>query len=60
LSSLYLSSIVFLPVIGAILIAFIPRLSNGIIKRIAVVFTAIPLIRAIALFLEFDKRGWPG
>jgi NADH-quinone oxidoreductase subunit M len=57
LSSFYLSSIVFLPVIGAILIAFIPRLSNGVIKRIAVVFTAVPLIRAIALFLEFDKSA---
>jgi len=57
LSSLYLSSIVFLPVIGAILIAFIPRLSNGVIKRVAAVFTAVPLIRAIALFLEFDKSA---
>ena len=57
MSSLYLSSIVFLPVIGAILIACIPRLSNGRIKRIAAVFTAVPLIRAIALFLEFDKSA---
>jgi len=57
LDSFYLSSIVFLPVVGAILIAFIPRLSDDLIRRIAAIFTAIPLIRAIALFCNFDKSA---
>jgi len=55
--SFYLSSIIFLPVIGAILIAFIPRLSNDLVRRIAAVFTLIPLIRAVALFINFDKSA---
>ena len=57
MDSFYLSSIVFLPVVGAILIAFIPRLSDDLIRRIAAIFTAIPLIRAIALFCNFDKSA---
>ncbi len=42
---------------GAILIAFIPRLSDDLIRRIAAVFTAVPLIRAVALFCNFDKSA---
>jgi NADH-quinone oxidoreductase subunit M len=45
-----LSLIVFLPVIGAIVIAFIPR-SAKTIKLTAVLFTLIPFILSIALFI---------
>ncbi len=51
----YLSAIIFLPVVGAILVAFIPRLSNGLIKRIAAIFTLVPLVLSIILFLNFDR-----
>jgi NADH-quinone oxidoreductase subunit M len=51
----YLSAIVFLPVIGAILIAFIPGLSKGLIKRLAGIFTLIPFMLAIILFSKFDR-----
>jgi len=51
----YLSAIVFLPVIGAILIAFIPGLSKGLIKRLAGIFTLIPFVLAIILFSKFDR-----
>ena len=57
MDSFNLSSIIFLPVIGAILIAFVPRLSNGWVRRVAIVFTLIPLIRAVALFVNFDKSA---
>jgi NADH-quinone oxidoreductase subunit M len=57
LDSFYLTSIVFLPVVGAILIAFIPRLSNDWVRRIAAVFTLVPLVRAVALFVNFDKSA---
>lgn len=51
----YLSAIVFLPVVGAILIAFIPGLSKGLIKRLAGIFTLIPFVLAIILFSKFDR-----
>ena len=51
----YLTTIIFLPVAGAILIAFIPGLSARLIKRIAVVFTLIPLALSIFLFCQFDR-----
>jgi len=51
----YLSTIVFLPVVGAILIAFIPGLSKGLIKRLAGIFTLIPFVLSIILFSNFDR-----
>jgi NADH-quinone oxidoreductase subunit M len=51
----YLTTIIFLPVVGAILIAFIPGLSNGLIKRIAAIFTLIPFAFSIILFCNFDR-----
>jgi NADH-quinone oxidoreductase subunit M len=53
----YLSTIVFLPVIGAILIAFIPRLSERGIRSIAAVFTIIPLALSIFVFCIFDRSS---
>jgi len=51
----YLTTIVFLPVVGAILIAFIPGLSEGAIRRIAAVFTFVSMALAIFLFCIFDR-----
>lgn len=51
----YLSTIIFLPVAGAILIAFIPGLSARLIKRIAAIFTFVPLALSIFLFCQFDR-----
>ena len=51
-----LSLIVFLPIIGAIIIALIPKSAKSI-KLTAVVFTLIPLALAIALFCLFDRSG---
>ena len=51
----YLSAIVFLPVIGAIIIAIIPGLSDRIIRRIAAVFTFIPMALSIYLFAIFER-----
>jgi len=53
----YLSAIIFLPVAGAILIAFIPGLSARLIKRIAAIFTFVPLALSIFLFCNFDKAA---
>ncbi len=51
----YLSAIIFLPVIGAILIALIPGLSEKLIKRTAAVFTFISLVLAVLIFVLFDR-----
>jgi NADH-quinone oxidoreductase subunit M len=55
LSFPFLSTIVFLPVIGAILIAVIPNLSSSAIKRIAAVFTFAAFVLSLILFFSFDK-----
>jgi NADH-quinone oxidoreductase subunit M len=55
----YLSAIIFLPVIGAILIALIPGLSERTIKRIAAIMTVIPLALTIYLFIIFDRSQVP-
>ncbi len=51
----YLTAIIFLPVAGAILIAFMPGLSGRLIKRLAAIFTFIPLVLSIFLFANFDR-----
>ena len=53
----YLTTIIFLPVAGAILIAFIPGLSARVIKRLAAIFTFFPLALSIFLFFNFDKAA---
>jgi NADH-quinone oxidoreductase subunit M len=51
----YLSTIIFLPVVGAILIAFLPGLSGRAIKWLAAVFTFVSLALSIYVFTIFDR-----
>jgi len=51
----YLTTIIFLPVVGAILIAFLPGLSSRAIKRLAAIFTFVALALSIFVFANFDK-----
>ena len=51
----YLTWIIFLPVAGAILIAFLPGLSSRAIKWLAAVFTFFPLALSIYIFAIFDR-----
>jgi len=53
----YLSWIIFLPAIGAILIAFTPGLSGRVIKWIAAVFTFVSLALSVYLFAIFDRAA---
>jgi NADH-quinone oxidoreductase subunit M len=57
LSFNYLSALVFLPVLGAIIIALVPRLSSRQIKYIAALFTLIPLAISLGLFAAFDRSA---
>jgi NADH-quinone oxidoreductase subunit M len=50
-----LSLIIFLPAVGALLIALIPRLDAGGIKRFAAFFTFLSFALSVALFALFDK-----
>ena len=51
----YLTTIIFLPAAGAILIAFLPGLSSRLIKWLAAVFTFVPLALSVLLFVNFDR-----
>jgi NADH-quinone oxidoreductase subunit M len=54
----YLTTILFLPAVGAIVIALMSRKSDEVLlKRVAAVFTGIPLVMAIALFVAFDRSA---
>jgi NADH-quinone oxidoreductase subunit M len=53
----YLSSIIFLPLAGAVIIALVPGLSSRLIKYIAAAFSLIPLAIAVYLFAAFDRSA---
>jgi len=53
----YLSTIIFLPALGAVLIAFIPGLSGRLIKWLAAIFTLVPLALSVYLFAIFDRAS---
>jgi len=53
----YLTTIIFLPAVGALLIAFLPRLSSRGIRWLAAIFTFIPLVLSIYLFAIFDRSA---
>lgn len=51
----YLSTIVFLPVVGAIIIALISGSRPRLTRWLAAIFSFIPLVLAVVLFCNFDK-----
>jgi NADH-quinone oxidoreductase subunit M len=53
----YLSTIIFLPMLGAAVIAFIPGLSGRVIKWLSALFTFIPLALSCYLFAIFDRAS---
>ena len=53
----YLSTIVFLPVVGAIIIALAGGKNDKAIKWTAAVFTFIPMVLAFVLFGMFDRAS---
>ena len=53
----YLSLIIFLPIAGAILIAFVPDLSKRMVRWIAFVFTSVPLLLSLIMFAGFDRSS---
>jgi len=55
LSFNYLTTILFLPALGAILIAFVLGNRPRLIKWTAAILTFIPLLLSIILFINFDR-----
>ena len=53
----WLSTILFLPLVGAIIVALISKKDDGLIKRVAAIFTGIPFVLAIFLFVAFDRSA---
>ena len=51
----YLTAIVFIPVLGAIIIVLARGISPRAIKRVAAVFTFIPLVLSLVVFANFDR-----
>ncbi len=50
-----LSLMIFVPLIGMIVVLLLPRESEEMIKRVALVFTLVPLIIAVYLFIDYDR-----
>jgi NADH-quinone oxidoreductase subunit M len=55
LDSGHLLAIILLPAAGSLLIAFIPGLSERLIRYIAALFTLVSLIMAVVVFAGFDR-----
>jgi NADH-quinone oxidoreductase subunit M len=53
----YLSFMTFFPLVGAVLIALLPRAKDGLVKNIALVSTLPPLAAAVKIFLSFDRTS---
>ena len=51
----YLTAIIFLPVAGAIVIALLRDTSPNTIRRLAAIFTFIPMVLSIVVFAIFDR-----
>jgi len=56
----YLSTVVFMPLAGAIIIALVPGSHPKLTRYIAAIFTFVPLALAIALFSNFDTSAATG
>jgi NADH-quinone oxidoreductase subunit M len=53
----FLSAIVFLPALGAIVIALLPRPSQTAIKATALLFTLLSFLLSISMFAQFDRSA---
>lgn len=52
-----LTAIVFIPILGAIVVALLPAGRDRLIKGASLVITAIPLILSIVLYAAFDRTN---
>ena len=50
-----LSLMIFVPLLGMVVVLLLPRESEELIKRVTLLFTFIPLILAVYLFITYDR-----
>lgn len=49
-----LSAAVFVPLLGALVVALVPRPRDGVIRAVAVAFGAVPLVLVVVAWARFD------
>ncbi len=54
---MFLSLMIFVPLIGMIVVLLLPRESEELIKRVTLAFTLVPLIIAVYLFIDYDRTS---
>ena len=52
-----LSAIIFIPLIGIIILALIPKNNDRLIKWTALIFSIIPFVLSILLYIHYDPTG---
>ena len=52
-----LSLMIFIPLLGMVAVLLLPRASEELIKRVALLFTLIPLALAVYLFISYDRSN---
>jgi len=52
---MFLTFLTFLPLIGAIILAFIPRIEEGAIKQTALAFAVADFLLSLLLWTNFDS-----
>ena len=50
-----LSLMIFVPLLGMVVVLLLPRESEELIKRVTLLFTFIPLILAVYLFIDYER-----
>ena len=55
--SYVLSWITFLPIIGILLILFVPKTNKSLIKIVAALFTGLQFVLAIWIYMNFDQSS---
>jgi NADH-quinone oxidoreductase subunit M len=53
----YLTLIIFTPVLGALVIAFWPRLTSSTVRWLSLIATAIPLVLSLIIFAVFNRSA---
>ncbi|MBI3541168.1 MAG: NADH-quinone oxidoreductase subunit M [Deltaproteobacteria bacterium] len=53
----YLSFMTFFPILGAVILLFLPKGKDEWVKRVALISTLPPLVASIAIFFLFDRSA---
>ncbi|WP_047150806.1 complex I subunit 4 family protein [Aneurinibacillus tyrosinisolvens] len=57
MANYFLTILTFSPLLGVLLLAFVPKTRAGTIKAIGILATLIPLVLAVMLYVNFDQAA---